>query len=115
MNYSERTNRQPDFRIRYLWRPEAAEPFQHMRCDFAYFGDQEAHAYMIWPEFETPDHDPVGESASVPHVGTATMWILDDNMRAFHRGRIAPAVRGHLVVGQKIIADVDVVEVLGLK
>ena len=116
MNYSERTKRGPDFRIRYEWRRETAQmPLQHMRCDFAYSGEHERQAYMIWPEFETAEHVPIAEAVTPPRVGTATMWILDDKMRPFHRDRITLGVGGHLVRGSEVIADVEVVEILGLK
>lgn len=120
--YAEQFGRQPDFRVRYVWLPqEDADvhqlPFQHMRSDFSYEGDEiaETGIYMIWPEFEDERGDPIPEGDEIPESGTATMWIINrDQYQSFHRDRLSEGVRGHLMMGARRLADVEVTEVLGL-
>jgi len=88
-----------------------------MRCDISYEGDDidETGIYMIWPEFEDSSGEPLPDSASVPEEGTATMWILSDELREeVHRERIKPGIRGYLVVGRRQVAEVEVTDVIGL-
>ena len=115
-SYGERSGRSPDFRVRYRWLPQGQRPFQHIRCDFAYEGDgPEDSIYMIWPEFEDAAGRPLPAGRAVPEQGTATMWILNDELRdQIHRQRIKRGVRGYFVVGTQRIAEVEVTDVLGL-
>jgi hypothetical protein len=70
--------------------------------------------YIIWPEFEREDGIPLPEEAEIPTVGFASMWIQAPDMRPVHQQRLAPGVRGHLMVGPHKVADVEVVELVGL-
>src|SRR5262249_24307456 len=113
---------EPDFRVRYMWLPPAADglvqrPHQHLRCDFAYAGDDigKTGVYMIWPEFEDALGRPIPEGAEVPASGTATMWIVSrEEFEDYHRERVRPGVRGFFMVGARRIAEVEVIEVLHL-
>ena len=121
VNYSERLGK-PDFRVRYRWFPPSEDgffqrPFQHMRCDFSYEGDDVAKTgiYMIHPEFEDANHSPLPEGQEVPHSGTATMWIVNrDTYREFHREKVRPDVRCFFMVGSRRIAEAEVIDILGL-
>ncbi len=120
--YAEKTGRSPDFRVKYRWRiPDTGvqyqRPFQHIRSDFLYEGDdpQTDGMHMIWPEFESDDGVPLAEGAEIPAVGFASMWILSEDLRALHQERLAPGVRGYMMAGPHKIADVEVVELLGLR
>lgn len=118
MSYAKRL---PDFRVRYQWTATREsvvpqQPLQHMRCDFAYAADDWSRegVYMIWPEFEDEEGQPLPENSRLPLTGTATMWILSDEMRqTVHRARIKVGTRGHFFAGHPI-ADVEVIAILGL-
>jgi hypothetical protein len=122
MSYLERFGRSPDFRVRYQWLPQddaevRQRPFQHIRCDFSYEGDdiQRTGIYMIWPEFEDLSGQPIPESGPVPESGTATMWIINNELRdEVHRQKVKPGARGYFMVGARRIAEVEVTEVPGL-
>src|SRR4028118_70696 len=87
-SYTEVTGRRADFRVRYEWiETQPQRPYQHMRCDFSYVGD-DVHRdglYMIWPEFENDDGDILPEETEIPHRGFASMWIVAPAMRQVHR------------------------------
>ena len=122
MSYALTADRPPDFRVRYRWVATSEsvvkqQPFQHMRCDFAYAGDDlsKEPVYMILPEFEDDAKQPLSTHAVVPRSGFASMWIRSDDLRqSVHRTRINVGVRGFFVVGPHPIAEVEVTEVLGL-
>lgn len=122
MSYYAKSDRAPDFRVRYRWLSQSeAEvrqgPFQHMRCDFSYAGDdvRQTGVYMIWPEFEDSDGVRLPDSEPVPEEGTATMWIVNDAMREeVHRERVKPGVRGFFVIGSHRIAEAEITEVIAL-
>ena len=122
MNYREQTGREPDFRVQYSWLSPIPggfnqQPYQHMRCDFSYAGDDLAITgiYMIFPEFEDPHGVPIPEGARIPLSGTATMWILDDTLRStIHAERIQRGTECYFMVGAHQIAKALVIERLGL-
>ena len=121
MSYAHRLG-EPDFRVRYKWLPASADgffqrPFQHIRCDFSYAGDdiQKTGIYMIWPEFEDAEGLPIPEGHEIPEAGTATMWIVNrEEYEEFHRERVRPGVRGFFMVGSRRIAEAEVTDVLRL-
>ena len=92
--------------------------FQHMRSDFSYEqfddGGQQQNYFMIQPEFEASDGGVLGEAEKVPSSGTAGMWIVVDEMRAFHRDRIKIGVKGFMMEAAYRLAEVEVIEVIGL-
>jgi hypothetical protein len=87
-----------------------------MRCDWLYEGDDPARdgISMIWPEFESEDGRPLPEGAAVPDAGLASMWIMNPDMKTYHRSRVRIGAGGFLVVGHNRIASAEVVEVLSL-
>ena len=116
-SYSEVRGIDPDFRIQYHWINQEQKPFQHMRSDFRYaesFGDE--GIWMIWPEFEDSEGRVIEEGAPIPHNGYATMWILvrEEKYLGMHRSRIKKGLKGELVVGSRVLANVVVIEKIGL-
>ncbi len=119
--YAELTGCRADFFIRYrLCDDQGCESFQrvfqHIRSDWEYVDDDQCGVsrWIIWPEFLDASGVVVGQDATVDREGFATMWILRDTTRPYHRERIQPGVRGVLVAGPHRIADAEVVEVLAL-
>ena len=121
--YSETSGRSPDFRVRYEWLPQTEDehyqrPFQHMRSDFLYEVDdptkRDEGAWCIHPEFEAEDGSILDLDADVPQQGTATMWIVFQGIRGFHRERLSIGSRGFLVFGSAKLAKVEVIELLAL-
>lgn len=121
MSYANRLG-EPDFRVRYQWLPASEDgflqrPFQHIRCDFSYAGDdiQKTGIYMIWPEFEDGAGLPIPDGEAIPECGTATMWIVNrEEYEDFHRERVRPGVRAFFMVGSRRIAEAEVTDVLRL-
>lgn len=122
-SYVEIFGRLPDFRVRYRWlgrngqrRPQKL--FQHIRSDFCYAelekGNRFENQFMIWPEFEAEDGSVIAEGENVPSSRIAGMWILVEEMRDFHRERIKAGVKGFMVGGSTLLAEVEVIEVLSL-
>ncbi|MFD0714302.1 hypothetical protein [Paenibacillus sp. GCM10027626] len=121
--YAEVRKHQPDFRVKY--RIYSAEEggrktpvYQGLRCDFAYAGDDAGmdRIYAIHPEFEEAAGKVIRDrSYPVPPAGTATMWILFPEMRReVHLAKMKPGVTGFMMEGPKRIAEVEVIEIVGL-
>lgn len=87
-----------------------------MRSDFLYEGDDPAEdgIWCIYPEFEDSAGKIVDENDSVKEEGTATMWILFQENRDYHRHRLNQGSRGYMVSGTRKIAEVEVLEILAL-
>jgi hypothetical protein len=112
-----------DFKVKYrLYRPEEGGrktglTYQGIRYDFAYddFGKSDFNVYMIWPEFENEDKEIITkEFELVRDSGTARMWILMDNMRAFHKGKMKLGTKGYLMEGNRKMGECEIIEVNGL-
>ena len=71
---------------------------------------------MIHPEFlDDNDNVIVDDNTPVGKTGHAFMWILNPEMRKeVHQKRIRIGVKGFLQEGQKRIASVEVIEIIGL-
>ena len=91
--------------------------FNGIRWDFEYAEQRPGETlYMIWPDFlddaghpQSNDHPlPAGEALR------ARMTIAVDEMRQFHRMRIAPGVRFFCHEGGKRVAEGIVTRVTGL-
>lgn len=91
-------------------------PFQGIRCDFSLADESENKMYMIWPEFEDSDGNPIlYNDKGVPNSGTARMWVINSENRPFHYDKIKIGVKGHFREGTMISADCEVIEILDLK
>jgi hypothetical protein len=114
--------RVPDFRVRYRFRKiedggrGGPLPKQGYRCDFLYacqrVGSGHDPVYMIWPVFEDQSGSRLPYMTQVLEEGTAQMFNMQENLREFHRERIAVGVRGFMVEGPIIACDLEVIEVL---
>lgn len=120
-SYEKRLNHKADFRVKYTFRsPEnggrqTGEPYQGIRSDFSFLGEDEKVLYMIWPEFENQDGQLILEkNCRVPKSGTARMWIINDEMRPFHYDKIKIGTKGYFREGGTFSADCEVIEILDL-
>ena len=123
MPYGQGKVPRPDFKVKYsfLTYEEGGRrnlPFQGLRCDFSYEGDSisQSTIYMIHPEFlDDNDNVIVDDNTPVGKTDHAFMWILNPEMRKeVHQKRIRIGVKGFLQEGQKRIASVEVIEIIGL-
>lgn len=120
-SYRDTRRTEPDFRVRYRFLSEAEGgrktlPFQHIRSDFLYEGDdpQADGIWCIWPEFVSADGAVLSDNQPVPVEGLADMFILNVKLRAEHAKRIHVGAKGYFVEGHKRTAACEVVAVLGL-
>lgn len=120
--YAEMAGRGADFLVRYRLRDDQGarshqRVFQHIRSDWEYAEDDRCGVsrWIVWPEFLDAAGAVLPDEAIVEHEGLATMWILRDQTRPYHRTGIRPGVRGVLLVGPHRIADAEVVEVRALR
>ena len=120
--YEKLLNHRADFRVKYKFRrPEdggrkTGKPYQGIRCDFSFAGETENKMYMIWPEFEDDQGNIIlYNDKPVANVGTARMWIINNEMRPFHYEKIKVGVKGNFREGSLLSADCEVIEILDLK
>jgi hypothetical protein len=105
--YKTKLGHLADFRVRYRFydAEEGARktmPFQGYRSDFGYehpdivtSDSGPLRVFMIWPEFENTEGQVISDNTKpVEKTGTAGMWILNPDFRAFHSGRITAGMRG---------------------
>ena len=112
MNYGMTSGRDPDFRVKYTWVNQSQRLFQYMRSDFRY-ADDDNQIYAIYPEFEGSDFNILAKEAEIPEEGTATMWILFEEMKdKIHRDKIKVGTRAFMVSGAKVIGKIEVLEIL---
>jgi hypothetical protein len=121
-SYRDRRGTGPDFRVRYRFLSETEGgrkelPFQHIRSDFLYEGDdpKEDGIWCIWPEFLSADGVVLPEDdRRVPEEGLADMYILNADPPAEYARRMRVGTRGYFVEGPKKTAVCEVVAVFGL-
>lgn len=109
-----------DFRIKYSWLLgedgiSYQLPFQHMRSDFSYDGDNvaETGVFMIWPEFQDSEGCPI--HGVIPLNGEASMWIMNRaKYELYHWDRLQVGLRGYLMMGARRLAHVRVIELIRL-
>jgi hypothetical protein len=95
--YEEIVKRKPDFRVRYrFYSPEEGGryllPYQGIRSDFWYdHPDHKANGqslFIIWPEFENERGEVITDkSMPVLQSGTGRMWIINDQLISYHKGK----------------------------
>lgn len=121
--YESHRHQPEDFKVlyRFLKNEDGTyiqKPFQGMRCDFAYDGDdvEETGIYMIWPEFENDLGEVItNKSTNINETGVARMWIAVPEMREqIHKSKAAIGTKGHFMVGGKQIAHAEIIEIVGL-
>ena len=94
-------------------------PFNGIRWDFAYEGDEikKTGIYMIWPDFYDENGDSISTDQPLPidHELFARMTIVSDEMREeFHKYRIAEGLRFYCHEGAKRVAEGHVTKVTGI-
>lgn len=120
-SYREQRGVEPDFRVRYRFLCEGeggrqSLPFQHIRSDFLYDGDDPMAdgIWCIWPEFVSAAGEVLPDDQRVPTEGLADMYILDEELRAMHSKRLQLGTRAFFVEGPKKTAECEVVAIWGL-
>jgi hypothetical protein len=119
--YETLLGRRPDFRVRYkFFSPNRAgttfDLFQGVRPDFWY--DHPEHhkdnLFIIWPEFEDERGKIIDKNNSVSETGTARMWIIDEKLISYHRGKIAIGTKGYFREGGHSYAECEVIELINI-
>jgi len=117
--YEYRLKHPEDFKVKYRFYSESEggrkqPPIQGLRSDFWY--ENENHTvkgiFMIWPEFENENGELI-ESGIVLNEGIARMWIINDDLRAYHQDRIRRGTKGYFMEGVRI-GECEVIEIIGL-
>ena len=123
MNFEDLRN---DFEVRYRFlEPEedgrkTGQPYQGYRCDWRYaeFDENQTEKlqmWMIWPIFLDSDGVPLLGGTHVARVGTARMFILNEELRkTVHRERIRLGTRGYFMEGSRRVAEAEVIRVVTL-
>jgi len=121
--YNSRLGHNHDFVIKYrFFRQEeggrkTGTPHQGYRSDFWYEHEdnKENEIFMIWPEFLNESNEIIRENnRPVQEKGKANMWIVNDEMREYHKNRIKIGMKGYLMEGAKKVAECEVVEIESL-
>jgi hypothetical protein len=118
----------PDFRVKYTCCKTDetglyATVRQGIRSDWMYAEDfpctihqpsgQKMFA-MIWPRFVDENGLEYSEWEDIPLEGFADMYIVNPEMKPFHRKLLVIGTKGMLVRGPHILANVEVVDILYL-
>ena len=120
--YEQKLKHKADFRVKYRFYTKAEGgretiPRQGIRSDFWYpHKEHKINAlFMIWPEFEDKNGNIILENdRSVNIEGTARMWILVPEMRAYHQSKITVGIKGFFKEGNKSTGECEVIEILDL-
>lgn len=117
--YENRLQHKADFRVKYRFRSAeeggrlTGAAFQGYRSDFSFVGVD--GVFRIWPEFEDAEgHVILHNDRHVPLEGTARMWVIHEEMRPHHDGRVKVGAKGNFREGGRYVADCEVIEVLDL-
>ncbi len=121
--YSYNFNHQADFRVSYKFftAEEGGRqvlPIQGYRPDLWYNASEEIlpnQLFMIFPEFEDEQGELIlKKDFPVSRNGTARMWVVNTERRAFHSSRIKVGTKGFFREGKLNSAEFEVIEILGL-
>lgn len=121
--YETLLHRTCDFRVAYEFYElsrigKKTTPPQGIRCNFWYEHHDHNHkknwAFMIWPEFEDQEGNLL-KSGTVPMTGTARMWIINDEFRAYHQSHIEIGTTGWFKEGSNSIAVCKVISINALQ
>lgn len=122
--YEEKLNRPPDFVVDYhfLTKEEGGRrsgpPTQGYRSDFWYKHENQKpnQIFMIWPEFLDAQGNLVRTTdKAVARTGKAQMWVVNDEMKEFHQGKIKVGLEGFFMEGGRRVAKCKVTEIVGLR
>ncbi len=117
-NYEKLSGLKPDFLVSYKLIPASeggrkTPPFQHIRWDWLYDGDDPAIVSMIHPEAIDEKGEPFPEGP-IPDNAYALMFILDTGRRGIHATRIKEGVKGFFVEGSRKVATCTAIKVLSI-
>jgi len=112
----------PDFIVEYLILTEEeggrkTPPFQGVRWDFWYEHEEnkDGWLFVIWPEFLEESGRVITQmDKPVPTSGKAQMWIINDDMRKYHQGKIHVGMKANAHEGPRVVAKYVVTELAGL-
>ena len=127
-NTSEDKQPLPDFRVKYkCCKTDAtglhAPVKQGIRSDWVYAEDFPETIHqpsgqkmfsMIWPIFVDENGLEYSQSENIPAEGFADMYIINPEMKSFHRRLLRIGTKGMLVRGSYILANTEVVDILYL-
>lgn len=118
--YEEVLKRRSDFRVRYRFYSQDeggryTMPFQGLRLDFFYeHVDHKSNAFIIWPEFEDESMQVIlTKTTQVSPIGTARMWIINEQWINYHKERIKVGTTGYFLEGKRI-AECEVIELINI-
>ncbi len=102
---------EPDFQVEYVLnispRLQGVKPFQGMRCDFRYEGENVN--YMIYPEILDDNGNIIlDKETPIKNKGVANMWIFGD--KKYHEERIKEGINGFWMIGSEILANVKIIK-----
>lgn len=70
--------------------------------------------FIIWPEFEDANGEIIlDNTVPVERVGTARMWIINNQRRPLHQDKIKIGLKGYFIEGNRV-AECEVIKILGL-
>jgi hypothetical protein len=118
--YEQIRKKDCDFMVQYrFFSPEEGgrligNPVQGYRSDFMYSGDEKSRQqWMIWPEFlDNEDNIILDKSLRVSTSGKAKMWVLNEALIEFHKGRIKIGLKAFFMEGQHIVAECEVIQIV---
>ena len=119
--YELAKDRGPDFIVEYeidlCDELKDAKPGQGMRVDFLYDGDSPSveGVHMIWPEILDKNGSVQIDTTpgAIRKNGYANMWVVNEDMRSYHKERVKVGTKGTWWRGGRI-ANVKVIQIVGL-
>ncbi len=93
-------------------------PNQWIKWDFSYRNPahESNKLFMIWPEFLDENGGVLPRSEKqVPREGLAKMWIVNEKMKDYHRGKIFVGMEANGMEGPRIVAKYVVTEIVALE
>lgn len=90
-------------------------PIQGYRSDFRYEDESNNKCWMIHPEFlDEKGNVILDRNILMSQTGQAKMWILNDQLRDFHKSKIKIGTKGFFVEGHHKTAICEVIDLVGL-
>ena len=93
-------------------------PYQGYRSDFWYEHPEHERMglFIIWPEFEDGNGQLIMDKSSpVPPSGTARMWIINDDLIKYQRGKIKIGTKGYFKEGSRSTGECEVIELINIE
>lgn len=111
-----------DFEVKYIVLDKSqggrdSLPVQGIKWDFAYENNNHnsTELFMIWPQFLDENEEVKSPSdGPISREGKARMWIVNSNMKKYHRDKIHIGMRANGMEGSTVVANYEVVKIVGL-